>query len=290
MPSLVDLTYSNDRKPKVEPAPEPSAPPITDAEFAQFQALLRGITGIHLSEFKKTLLVARLSGRLRARKARTFTEYYKIIRHPLETEELQLAINHLTTNETFFFREPEHFQVVKDFIGSLRPLPTPFRVWSAASSSGEEAYSLAMVLGDVLGGAKWEVIGSDISTRVLDRARAGLYPLERNGGIPKDYLHRFCLKGQGAQEGMMLIGKQLRERVHFAQVNLNEPIPDLGRFDLIFLRNILIYFQNDQKRKVVEAVLPKLQPHGLLIVGHSENLMGISDRVKQVRPTVYRAL
>ena len=210
----------------MEPTPDNSAPTITDAEFAQFQALLRGITGIHLSEFKKTLLVARLASRLRARKARTFSEYYKIIKHPLETEELQLAINYLTTNETFFFREPEHFQILKDFIASLRPVPLPFRVWSAASSSGEEAYSIAMVLADVLGGAKWEVVGSDISTRVLDRARAGLYPLERNGGIPKDYLHRYCLKGQGAQEGMMLIGKQLRERVHFTQVNLNEPIPD----------------------------------------------------------------
>jgi chemotaxis protein methyltransferase CheR len=263
-------------------------PTLTDAEFAQFQALLHGITGIHLSDFKKTLLVARLSSRLRARKVRTFTEYFKIIRHPQETDELQLAINHLTTNETYFFREPEHFQVIKDFITSLRPLPVPFRVWSAASSSGEEAYSIAMVLADVLGGGNWEVIGSDISTRVLERAKAGVYPLERNGGIPMDYLHRFCLKGQGAQDGMMLIGKQLRERVRFTQVNLNEPIPDLGRFDLIFLRNILIYFQNDQKRKVVEAVIPKLHPHGRLIVGHSENLMGVSDRVKQVRPTVYR--
>lgn len=277
-----------ERPPHVEPTPDTPVNTITDAEFAQFQALLRGITGIHLSEFKKTLLIARLSSRLRARRARTFTEYYKIIRHPLETEELQLAINLLTTNETFFFREPEHFQIMKDLIASLRPVPLPFRVWSAASSSGEEAYSIAMVLADVLGGAPWEVVGSDISTRVLDRARAGLYPLERNGGIPKDYLHRYCLKGQGAQDGMMLIGKQLRERVHFAQVNLNEPIPDLGRFDVIFLRNILIYFQNDQKRKVVEAVLPRLHPHGLLIVGHSENLMGVSERVKQVRPTVYR--
>jgi chemotaxis protein methyltransferase CheR len=263
-------------------------PTLTDAEFVQFQALLRGITGIHLSDFKKTLLVARLSSRLRARKVRTFTEYFKIIRHPLETDELQLAINHLTTNETFFFREPEHFQIMKNFITSLRPLPVPFRVWSAASSSGEEAYSIAMVLADVVGGVNWEVIGSDISTRVLERAKAGLYPLERNGGIPTDYLHRFCRKGQGAQDGMMSIGKQLRERVRFTQVNLNEPIPDLGRFDLIFLRNILIYFQNDQKRKVVEAVIPKLHPHGMLIVGHSENLMGVSARVKQVRPTVYR--
>ncbi|MDR3670697.1 MAG: CheR family methyltransferase [Holophaga sp.] len=273
----------------MEPASDCAAPAITDAEFAQFQALLRGITGIHLSEFKKTLLVTRLASRLRERKVRSFTEYYKIIRHPLETDELQLAINHLTTNETFFFREPDHFQILKDFIASLRPIPMPFRVWSAASSSGEEAYSIAMVLADVLGGAKWEVVGSDISTRVLDRARTGLYPMERNGGIPKEYLQRFCLKGQGPQDGMMLIGKQLRDRVRFAQVNLNEPLPDLGRFDLIFLRNILIYFQNDQKRKVVEAVLPKLNPNGLLIVGHSENLMGVSERVKQVRPTVYRA-
>jgi chemotaxis protein methyltransferase CheR len=271
----------------VEPTPDAVNLAITDAEFAQFQALLRGITGIHLSEFKKTLLVARLSSRLRARKARTFAEYYKIIRHPLEAEELQLAINHLTTNETFFFREPEHFQILKDFLAGLRPVPMPFRVWSAASSSGEEAYSIAMVLADILGGAKWEVVGSDISTRVLERARTGLYPLERNGGIPKDYLFRFCLKGQGGQEGTMLIGKQLRERVHFTQVNLNEPIPDLGKFDVIFLRNILIYFQNDQKRKVVEAVLPRLHRHGLLIVGHAENLMGVSDKVRQVRPTVY---
>jgi chemotaxis protein methyltransferase CheR len=271
----------------VDPNADGATPPITDAEFAQFQALLRGITGIHLSEFKKTLLVARLGSRLRARKARTFTEYYKIIRHPLETEELQLAINHLTTNETFFFREPEHFQVIKDYLAGLRPMPSPFRIWSAASSSGEEAYSIAMVLADLLGGAKWEVIGSDISTRVLERAKAGLYPMERNGGIPMEYLQRYCLKGQGTQEGMMLIGKQLREHVHFAQVNLNEAIPNLGPFEIIFLRNILIYFQNDQKRKVVEAVIRHLRPEGLLIVGHSENLMGITDKVRQVRPTVY---
>jgi chemotaxis protein methyltransferase CheR len=271
----------------VEITPDSTAPSITDAEFAQFQTLLRGITGIHLSDFKKTLLVARLSGRLRARKMRTFTEYYKLLRQPGEGEELQLCINHLTTNETFFFREPEHFQILKQFIASQRPLSSPFRVWSAASSSGEEAYSLAMVLADTLGGARWEVLGSDISTRVLDRARAGLYPLERNGGIPQDYLHRFCLKGVGDHEGNLLIGKQLRERVQFAQVNLNDPLPDVGLFDVIFLRNILIYFQNDQKRKVVESVVQRLRPHGLLIVGHSENLMGITDRVRQVRPTVY---
>ena len=130
------------------------------------------------------------------------------------------------------------------------------------------------------------MIGSDISTRVLERARAGHYPLARNGRIPQDYLHRFCLKGQGSHEGMMLIGKQLRERVHFSPANLNEPMPDLGRFDVIFLRNILIYFHAEQKRKVVEPVLPRLHPHGLLIVGHSENLAGISDRSGRSAPGV----
>jgi chemotaxis protein methyltransferase CheR len=276
----------------VEPTLDFNAPTpaITDTEFAQFQGLLRDITGIHLTEFKKTLLVARLASRLRIRKIRSFAEYFKLLRDPQERSELQMAIDHLTTNETFFFREPDHFQILKDFIAGLRPVPLPFRVWSAASSSGEEAYSVAMVLADVLGSAPWEVMGSDVSTRVLERAQAGLYSMERNDGIPKDYLHRFCLKGQGAQEGKLLIGRQLRERVQFAHINLNGPIPELGRFDVIFLRNILIYFQNDQKRKVVEAILPRLQRHGLLIVGHSENLMGITDRVRPVRPTVYHAV
>ena len=181
--------------------PETQAPSITDAEFAQFQALLRGITGIHLSEFKKTLVVTRLAGRLRARKARTFAEYDKIIRHPLEAEELQLAINHLTTNETFFFREPEHFQVLKDFIAGLRPVPLPFRVWSAASSSGEEAYSIAMVLADVLGGAKWEVVGSDISTRVLERARPGSIPWSATAASPRTTCTGSASRGRAPTRG-----------------------------------------------------------------------------------------
>jgi len=280
---------ATDPRDSVTPGTAPQATPaLSDGEFAQFQALLRGITGIHLSEFKKTLLVSRLAGRLRQRKAASFAEYYRILRDPKEAVELQTAIDLLTTNETFFFREAEHFDVLRDFIAAQRPLPNPFRVWSAASSSGEEAFSIAMVLADVLGGAPWEVLGSDISTRVLARAQKALYPLERNEGIPLDYLRRYCLKGIGPQEGMMLMGKQLKDRTRFTQVNLNEPLPDLGRFDVVFLRNILIYFQADQKRKVVEAVLTKMKPSSLLLVGHSENLMGITNRVVQVRPTVYR--
>jgi chemotaxis protein methyltransferase CheR len=263
---------------------------ITDAEFAKFQAFVRETTGINLTEIKKALVVARLGNRVRSRKAQTFAKYYKIITDPAEGEELQTAIDLITTNETSFFREPSHFEFMKEFIRSLRPLPLPFRVWSAASSSGEEAYTIAMVLADVMGGAEWEVVGTDISTRVLERARQGLYPLERTNTIPKDYLHRFCLKGKDHYEGMALVSKSLRDRVTFAQVNLCRPLPELGKFDLIFLRNILIYFNQEQKQLVVESIITKMKPHSLLIVGHSESLNGVSSRITAMRPTVYHAL
>jgi chemotaxis protein methyltransferase CheR len=263
---------------------------ITDAEFARFQTFVREATGINLTDIKKALVVARLGNRVRCRKALSFAKYYKIITDPTEGDELQIAIDMITTNETSFFREPTHFEILKEFIQSRRPLPLPFRVWSAASSSGEEAYSIAMVLGDVIGAAEWEVLGSDISTRVLERARNGLYPLERSSTIPSSYLHRFCLKGKGNYEGMFLIGKNLRDRTRFAQMNLCRPLPEMGKFDVIFLRNILIYFDLEQKREVVESILTKMKPHSLLIVGHSESLNGVTNRITAVRPTVYRAL
>ena len=272
-----------------EPAlPDSPAFAITDAEFARFQALVQEQTGIHLSEVKKALVVARLGSRVRLRQAMSFSGYYKILSNPRESAELQIAIDLITTNETSFFREKEHFELLKEHVRGLRPVPFPFRVWSAASSSGEEAYSIAMVLGDLLGASEWEVLGTDISTRILERARKGLYSLERSSTIPKDYLHRFCLKGQGDFEGMFLMGKALKARTSFRQVNLCQPLPDLGKFDLVFLRNILIYFQAEQKRIVVESILEKMKPQALLIVGHSESLNGITNRIVPVRTTVYR--
>jgi len=261
--------------------------PITDAEYARFQSFVREATGINLTEVKKALVVARLGSRVRDRQAQTFTRYYKILTDPTESAELQTAIDLITTNETSFFREPSHFEMLKEFAAKARP---PVRVWSAASSSGEEAYTIAMVLADVLGNSDWEVVGTDISTRVLDRARRGLYSLERSQAIPKDYLRQHCLKGKDQYEGMFLIGKHLRDRTRFFQVNLCKPLPDLGRFDVVFLRNILIYFELEQKRVVVESIVKTMKPGAYLITGHSESLNGISDRVASIRPTVYRAI
>jgi len=262
--------------------------PISDEEFKRFQRLVLQNTGITLSDQKKALVVGRLGSRLRHRKADSFTAYYKLLQDPGESDELQTAIDLITTNETSFFREADHFNVLRDYVHSLRPVPFPFRVWSAASSSGEEAYTIAMVLSDILASAEWDVVGTDISTRVLERARKGLYPMERAATIPQDYLRRFCLKGQDRHEGLFLMSRQIRERVTFTHANLCKPLPRLGPFDVAFLRNVLIYFDLPQKKLVVEAVVNQLKPGGLLIVGHSENLTGIRGDLTVLKPTVYR--
>lgn len=262
--------------------------PLTDAEFVRFQKLVLQVTGITLSDQKKSLIEGRLGSRLRCRKAESFSAYYQILQDPQEFDELQAAIDLITTNETSFFRESDHFNVLERFIRGLKPMTYPFRVWSAASSSGEEAYTIAMVLSDLLGKAEWQVIGTDISTRVLERARVGLYPMERAATIPKDFLHRFCLKGEDRHEGMFLMSRDIRERVNFQQANLCKALPKIGPFDVAFLRNVLIYFDVPQKRLVVNSVRSQLKPGGLLIVGHSESLMGIAEGLVQVSPTVYR--
>lgn len=267
--------------------PLPTVTPITDAEYARFQAFVRESTGINLTEVKRALVVARLGSRVRARQAHTFAKYYQILTDPSEAAELQTAIDLITTNETSFFREPAHFDLLRDVAREARG---PFRIWSAASSSGEEAYSMAMVLADTLGDGDWEVVGTDISSRVLERARQGLYPLERSGPIPQPYLRQYCLKGKDRYEGLFLVGKALRQRVSFHQVNLCKPLPDLGRFDVVFLRNILIYFELEQKRAVVGSIVKALKPGGILVTGHSESLNGICDRIASIRPTVYRAI
>jgi len=264
--------------------------PINDAEFNRFQKLVLQVTGITLSDQKKALVEGRLGSRLRHRKVENFTAYYQLLQDPQEGDELQAAVDLITTNETSFFRESDHFNVLERHIRNLKPLPFPFRVWSAASSSGEEAYTIAMVLSDLLGTAEWQVLGTDISTRVLERARIGLYPLERAATIPKEFLQRFCLKGQDRHEGMFLMSRAIRDRVTFQQANLCKTLPKLGPFDVAFLRNVLIYFDVPQKRRVVEAVRAQLKPGALLIVGHSESLMGIGEGLTQVSPTVYRVV
>jgi len=262
---------------------------ISDQEFSQFQQFIHRVAGIHLSSAKKALICGRLGNRVAQKGMASFGEYFRLITSGHAPAETQVAVDLLTTNETYFFRESKHFDLLRQHASAARGRAEPFRVWSAASSSGEEAYSIAMVLADVLEEGPWEIVGSDISTRVLDRARTGHYVEMRTRNIPPAYLKRFCLKGTGSQAGTVLVSKALRGRVGFTQVNLNETLPAaLGRFDVIFLRNVMIYFNNDTKRQVVGRVLEHLRPGGYFLIGHSESLNDICDSVEQVAPSSYR--
>ena len=265
-------------------------PAISEGEFARFQRFIFDIAGITMSGSKKALVSGRLAKRLQHHGLDSYDAYFRLLSSGRHPEETQLAVDLLTTNETYFFREARHFELLRKAAqdaGERRQ--GAFRAWSAACSSGEEPYSIAMVLADVLGEAPWEVMASDISTRVLQRARVGHYPMERAAHVPPDYLRRFCLKGIREQQGTLLVERALRRQVNFRQVNLNVDLPsDLGTYDVIFLRNVMIYFNGDTKRQVVARVAGRLKPGGYLFIGHSESLHEINDSLVSVMPSVYR--
>jgi len=264
------------------------APLISDAEFAQFQRFIFDAAGITMSDAKKALVTGRLGKRLAAHELSSFGAYFKLLKSGQHPDEVQMAVDLLTTNETYFFREPKHFEFLRAQALAARSRPQPFRVWSAASSSGEEAYSMAMVLADCMQTTPWEILGSDISTRVIDGARRALYSMERGRHITQDYLRRFCRKGEGPYDGYFLVQRSLRSKVSFRQVNLNAALPELGQFDVVFLRNVMIYFNNDTKRDVVARVIATIKPGGYFCVGHSESLNEITDAVTMVAPAIYR--
>ena len=261
-------------------------PVLTDNEFTLFQKMIYEIAGINMSNGKKALVSGRLAKRVKHYALSSYEEYFKLLSNAAN-DELQMAVDLLTTNETFFFREQKHFDFLRD-----RILPAwgreSRRVWSAASSTGEEAYTLAMMLAEHSPTDNWEIIGSDISTRVVEKARTGHYPIERAEKIPRSYLTRFCLKGTGSQQGTFLIDKALRQRVKFVHANLKENLTKLGSFDVIFLRNVLIYFDLETKQHVISQLVRQLKSGGHLIIGHSESLNGISNDLNVVIPSVYR--
>jgi chemotaxis protein methyltransferase CheR len=261
---------------------------ISEHEFGQFRRFIFDAAGITLSDAKKALVSGRLAKRLHACRVSNYGEYFRLLMSGESPLELQTAIDLLTTNETYFFREPKHFDFLKQRISQEGFGGAALRVWSAAGSTGEEAYSIAMLLEDCLPGQPWEVLASDISSRVLERARAGHYSLERINHFPPGYLQRFCLKGRDSQAGTMLVQRGLRAKVRFMQVNLNATLPHLGMFDVIFLRNVLIYFNMDTKRKVVARVLNCLKPGGYLFIGHSESLIEVTEAVELLAPAIYR--
>ena len=264
-----------------------TTPTLSDADFERVRRFAQDRAGISLTLAKKAMVAGRLARRLQALGLVRPADYLDRLEADVDGE-AQQALDLLTTNETYFFREARHFELLAQQARSA-PRGQPFRVWSAACSSGEEVYGLAMVLADTLGEqAPWEVVGSDISQRVLQRARQGHYPMSRIDNLPPEYLKRYCLKGTGPQEGTLLVTRSLRQRVRFVHLNLNDALPALGEFDAVFLRAVMIYFDLPTKRAVVQRVLQPLRPGALFFVGHSETLNDVSSAVLPVAPAAYR--
>jgi len=271
---------------------------ITPELFAKFQRLIHQESGIWLGEAKVPLLCGRLSRRLRALGIPTLEGYYKLVVQPEHSEERVSMIDAITTNETRFFREPRQFEFLErrtiprwraDAEQGLRS--KTIRLWSAGCSSGEEPYSLAMLLARHLSAEQgWNVsiLATDISSRVLERARAGIYSVSKSVDIPGPLLKDHMLKGIGAQEGQMKVMPEIQNLVDFRRLNLMlDPYPGEACFHAIFCRNVLIYFDLESKNKVVERLIRALHPSGLLFLGQAENLSGMRSELRAVAPSVY---
>jgi chemotaxis protein methyltransferase CheR len=270
--------------------------PLDDGEFALFQRIVLREAGIHLGDVKRALVAARLLRRVRELGLRSYGAYYR--RAAEDHDELRRMLDAITTNETQFFREPRHFELLSQSIipawkqaAARGERSRRVRLWSAGCSTGEEPYSLAMALSSELPeeeGWQIEVLATDLSTRVLDHARQGIYTAEKAAAIPRHLLQRFMLKGYASQDGKVCASPALQAMITFKRLNLNDASWVLpGPFDAIFCRNVFIYFGRATRERIVEAQLQHLVPRGLFFVGHAESLGGTAG-LETVIPTVYR--
>jgi chemotaxis protein methyltransferase CheR len=269
--------------------------PITERDFIRVRDWLYQKSGIYLNESKRSLVSGRLNKRLRDLDLNNFSQYIDLLLSKDQAAEQQTAVNILTTNETYFYREEKHFDFLQKLITpelkSRCGRDNPFTIWSAASSTGQEAYSIAMTLAEQFKGfGSWQVVGTDINTSVIETARHAVYPIEAARKIPSETLKSYCLKGRGKDDGWFRLSPEIRERVSFDALNLMAPSNFNYKFDVIFLRNVLIYFELADKQKVVNNVLRYLKPGGHLLVGHSETIHGYDTRLEQLQPSCYRLL
>jgi chemotaxis protein methyltransferase CheR len=263
-------------------------PELGDHEFRRLQGLMLEASGIALAANKRPLVAGRLMKRLRHHGLHSYSQYLQMLDQPACLDERRLVVDLLTTNETYFFREPVHFTFLAQWLARRKG---PVRIWSAACSSGEEPYSLAMVAKDSALTQDWSIVASDLSLSMLERARSGIYDLGQAKYFPEGWLPRFCLKGIGDMSGRFRVQPALRERVSLREVNLVQPLPEgLGPFDVIFLRNVLIYFNQDEKQRIVQRLIRQLVPGGLLFIGHAESVHGFDLPLRLLSPSVYQLL
>ncbi len=268
---------------------------LRDHEFEKISRLVHDLCGIDLHEGKKELVKARLSKRLRGGNFKSFSDYYQYVTTQEGKDELAAMIDSISTNLTSFFREDKHFAKMRALIPSLlksarnggRP---KLRIWSAGCSTGEEPYSIAMALEEMDGArvADIKILATDISTRVLKTATAGIYSEDKVKNIPRDLLRKYFLKGQGDWNGFYRVKGSLKASVEFMRLNLKDDFPRQDPFDIIFCRNVMIYFNKQMQGVLVNRFHHCLKEGGHLFIGHSESLTGIAHRFQYIEPSVYR--
>ena len=266
---------------------------ISDAEFGNFQRFIFDAAGITLSSNKKALVCGRLAKRVHARKLSSYADYFQLLKSARDPAEVQTAIDLLTTNETYFFREPKHFDYL---VGTVLPQMRDagidrLRVWSAACSTGAEPYTLAMLL-DAFAqdrqGPDYGILATDLDSEVLRTARRGVYPAAMLDPVPAGLRARYAMRANDPKRGEMRIAANLRAAIGFAQMNLmDERYPVGDPMDIIFCRNVLIYFDKATQEKVVRRLTECLRPGGLLFLGHSESIAGFDLPLKTVANTVF---
>ena len=273
--------------------PLDASPVLSDRELATIVALVYERAGIRLHDGKRELVTARLQKRLRHLGLGSYREYLQYLEADQSGDEMVAFLDAIATNHTYFFREEQHFALLRDRIVpalEARPGRQAVGIWSAACSTGEEPYTLAITLADVLkdGADGFSMLASDLSTKALATARSGVYRMERVKDLPLDLLRRHFERGMGPQQGLARVSMALRRRIEFAQLNLLE-IGDLGRrFDVIFCRNVMIYFDRIVQQRVVTMLERHLRPNAYLFISHSESLNGISHGLTWVAPAVYQ--
>lgn len=271
---------------------------ISDRDYEFIRHFVYEQSRINLGPDKKELVSARLAKRLRAIGLNSYTEYCDFLQTAAGKEEVTNLVDSISTNHTYFFREIKHFEFLQEVIvphwlqTHFKKGQNNFNIWSAASSSGEEPYSLGILLQEALQqtpSASWTLDGTDISTRMLDLARRGIFENDRLRDVRPEWLRRYFQKGVGEWEGHFRAKEIIRNRLTFHHVNLlQERYPFTTLYPVIFCRNVMIYFDRQTQEQLVNKLTAQLLPGGYLIVGHSESLMGIKHNLESIKPSIYR--
>ncbi len=262
--------------------------PLQRDEFRRFQTLLYEQFGIDLREGKEELVSARLSKKIREVGFGSFSQYFDYVTKDNEGGALSEMVDLLTTNHTAFFREVAHFHLLQGILRERLFQNNPLRIWSAACSSGEEPYSIAMTALEELISGKIEIVATDISTRILKTAQTGIYRDDRIKSIPSELLRKYFLRGEGRASGYFRVKPSLAAHVAFHRLNLVDSYSHPALFSIICCRNVMIYFDKATQARVVKQLCQWLEPGGYLFIGHSEAMNGIAHSFRYIQPAVYR--